>query len=131
MSETYRQQAFGQPTFIDEPASGNSSGRDHFDMLDAANLFHDNYQSHRGQPLQIPAPDGYQAGHQYGYASHSSGVTLPGKRFPLFNGRSTVLHMSATRDPRRRWYLSRSRSPARGRTSRFAGLPHLDDVHLG
>ncbi|KAH7390448.1 hypothetical protein BKA66DRAFT_439766 [Pyrenochaeta sp. MPI-SDFR-AT-0127] len=81
MSETYRQQAFGRPTFIDASASGSSSGRDHFDnMLDAANLYHD--QGHfpgagRVQPLHIPAQDGYPPGHQFAYASHSSSVSLP------------------------------------------------------
>ena len=83
MSETYRQQAFGRPTFIDGSASGSSSGRDRYDILDATNLYHDHdhdYAGHRVQPLHIPPQEGFPPGHQYAYASHSSGVSLPGKR---------------------------------------------------
>ena len=83
MSETYRQQPFGRPTFIDAPASGNLSGRDPFDMLDATTFYHqdDDYQGQRLHPLQIPSSqDGYAHGQQFAYASHSSGVSLPGKR---------------------------------------------------
>ncbi|KAF1851024.1 uncharacterized protein K460DRAFT_26457 [Cucurbitaria berberidis CBS 394.84] len=83
MSETYRQQAFGRPTFIDASASGSSSGRDHFDILDAANLYHDqhDYPGHRVQPLHIAVQDGYPPGHQFAYPSHSSGVSLPGLQY--------------------------------------------------
>jgi hypothetical protein len=91
MSETYRQQAFGQPTFIDAHASGSSSGHDLFDILDAANLYHDQ-EYHPGgqhlQPLQIPAQDDITQNQHFAYALHSSGVSAPGKRNP-----SIYLHL--------------------------------------
>jgi hypothetical protein len=91
MSETYRQQAFGQPTFIDAHASGSSSGHDLFDILDAANLYHDQ-EYHPGgqhlQPLQIPTQDDITQNQHFAYALHSSGVSAPGKRNP-----SIYLHL--------------------------------------
>lgn len=85
MSETYRQQAFGRPTFIDGSARASSSGRDGYDMLDATTLYHDDddddgdYTGHRVPPLHMASPASYAPGHQYGYASsHSTGVSLPG-----------------------------------------------------
>lgn len=87
MSETHRQQPFGQPTFIDGPASGSSSGRDRFDLLDVTTFYHqdDEYQAHahahaqRLHPLQIPSSqDGFAHGQPFAYASHSGGVSLPG-----------------------------------------------------
>jgi hypothetical protein len=82
MSEFHRQQTFGSETFIDVSASGNSSGRDAYADLDAAHLYHDNNYRALPHPLQIPQ-DGFAHGH-FAYASHSSGVSLPGKRTALF-----------------------------------------------
>ena len=95
MSETYRQQPFGQPTFIEAPASGSSSGHDRFDILDASTFYHeDEYQGHRLHPLQIPSSqEEYVHGQQFVYASHGSGVSLPGKRTPLFILSLVGLHM--------------------------------------
>lgn len=102
MSETYRQQAFGRPTFIDASASGSSSGRDHFDILDATTLYHDHeFQGRRVQPLHIPAQDGYPQGHQFAYASHSSSVSLPGKRCRLFNPSQRPSHVGHLQRRRR------------------------------
>lgn len=85
MSETYLQQAFGQPTFTDVHASGNSSGHDLLDILDAANLYHNN-EYHPGlqhlQPLHIPPQDEIAQNQHFAYALHSSGVSAPGKRNP-------------------------------------------------
>ena len=41
MSNFYNQQAFGQPTFTDAHASGSSSGRDTFDVIDSSDLYYD------------------------------------------------------------------------------------------
>ncbi|KAI8940738.1 hypothetical protein NX059_002003 [Plenodomus lindquistii] len=83
MSETYRQQAFGRPTFIDASASGSSSGRDHFDILDANDFYHDDSQGRRAPSLHIPSQDGYPPGHPFAYASHSSSVSLPGLQYSM------------------------------------------------
>jgi hypothetical protein len=63
---------------------GSLSGRDAYEPIDAAQLYHehDDYRA-LSQPLQIPQ-DGYAHG-QYAYASHSSGATLSGKRITSFN----------------------------------------------
>jgi hypothetical protein len=85
MSETYPQQAFGQPTFTDAHASGSSSGHDLFDILDAANLYH-NHEYHPGeqhlQPLRIPSQNEIAQNQHFAYALHSSGASAPGKRNP-------------------------------------------------
>lgn len=86
MSESHRQQAFGRPTFIDAPVSGNSSGRDQFDLLDVTTFYHqdDEYSASRLHPLQIPSPqDGFAHGQQFAYASHSGGVSLPDLQYAL------------------------------------------------
>jgi hypothetical protein len=84
MSETYRQQAFGQPTFTDGHASGSSSGHDLFDILDAANLYHD-HEYHPGgqhlQPLQIPTQNDIAQNQHFAYALHASGVSAPGLQY--------------------------------------------------
>ena len=96
MSE-YRQQAFGQPTFIDASASGSLSGHDHFDMLDS-NLYHEHeYQRQRVHSLHIPAHTAYPHGQQFAYASHSSSASVPGKRIFPFNLPFVRLHMPAIR----------------------------------
>lgn len=85
MSETYLQQAFGQPTFTDVHANGNSSGRDLFDILDAANLYHNHEYDPSGQhlhSLHIQSQDVIAQTQQFAYALHSSGVSAPGKRNP-------------------------------------------------
>ncbi|KAF2128589.1 hypothetical protein P153DRAFT_376708 [Dothidotthia symphoricarpi CBS 119687] len=94
MSETYRQQALGPPTFIDAGARSSSSGRDAFDsILDAAHLYHDhNFRQDRmALPLQIPGHDSYTQDDQFGYASHSNEPSLSGLQYtsPIMNG-----HMS-------------------------------------
>ncbi|KAF2031380.1 hypothetical protein EK21DRAFT_63360 [Setomelanomma holmii] len=81
MSEFHRQQAFGSETFIDVSASGSSSGRDAYDNLDAAHLYHDNNYRALPHPLQIPQ-DGFAHGH-FAYALHSSGASLPGLQYTL------------------------------------------------
>ncbi|KAI4663611.1 uncharacterized protein J4E78_004027 [Alternaria triticimaculans] len=81
MSETYLQQAFGQPTFTDVHANGNSSGRDLFDILDAANLHHNHEYDPSGQhlhSLHIQSQDVIAQTQQFAYALHSSGVSAPG-----------------------------------------------------
>jgi len=84
MSETYLQQAFGQPTFTDGHASGSSSGHDLFDILDAANLYHD-HEYHPGgqhlQPLQIPTQNDIAQNQHFAYALHASGVSAPGLQY--------------------------------------------------
>ena len=83
MSETYRQQPFGQPTFTDEHASGNSSGADLFDILDAPDIYHEQGSQARAQPLQllhIPSRDAYAQSERFAYALHSSGVSVPSKQ---------------------------------------------------
>jgi hypothetical protein len=96
MSETYRQQAFGQPTFTDAHASGSSSGHDLFDILDAANLYPD-HEYHPGgqhlQSLQIPPQNDIAQSQQFAYVLHSSGVSAPGKRNPSLYLRFIILHV--------------------------------------
>ncbi|KAH9872843.1 hypothetical protein J1614_005237 [Plenodomus biglobosus] len=82
MSETYRQQAFGRPTFIDACASGSSSGPDRFDILDN-NFFHDDSQGRHAPSLHIPSHDEYSQGHHFAYASHSSSLSLPGLQYSM------------------------------------------------
>ncbi|KAF2854296.1 hypothetical protein T440DRAFT_272361 [Plenodomus tracheiphilus IPT5] len=82
MSETYRQQAFGRPTFIDASASASSSGRDHFDMLDANDFYHDDSQGRRAPSLHLGSQEGFSHGQAFAYASHSS-VSLPGLAYNL------------------------------------------------
>lgn len=99
MSESHRQQTFGQPTFTDASVNGSSSGRDRFDLLDVTSFYHqdDEYQGHRLHPLQIPSlQDGFAHGQHFAYPSHSSGVSLPGMRMPLFNYNFIRLHMLDT-----------------------------------
>lgn len=112
MSETYRQQSLGPPTFIDASASGSSSGRDAFNsILDTANLYHEqNYHPDRmALPLQIPGQDGFAPDHQFAYALHSNSSSHPGKHTPPlldpllihndgFNTRSSMLPLSLLLD---------------------------------
>jgi hypothetical protein len=58
------------------------SGRDAYETLDAAQLYHDHDYRALPHPLQIPQ-DGYAHG-EYAYASHGSGATLSGKRITSF-----------------------------------------------
>ncbi|KAH8633022.1 hypothetical protein IG631_11656 [Alternaria alternata] len=100
MSETYRQQAFGQPTFTDGHASGSSSGHDLFDILDAANLYHD-HEYHPGgqhlQPLQIPTQNDIAQNQHFAYALHASGVSAPGP-FAACGRNSRVSELSGLDD---------------------------------
>jgi hypothetical protein len=57
------------------------SGRDNYETLDAAHLYHEHDYRALPHPLQIPQ-DGYAQG-QFAYASHSSGPSLSGKRIAL------------------------------------------------
>ncbi|RAR06662.1 regulatory protein cys-3 [Stemphylium lycopersici] len=79
MSDTYSQQAFGQPTFTDAHASGSSSGRDLFDIIDASNLYHD-AQYPPGdqslQPLRIRSHDQYAQSQHFAHALQNSGVSV-------------------------------------------------------
>jgi hypothetical protein len=96
MSETYLQQAFGQPTFTDVHASGNSSGHDLLDILDADNLYHNNeYRPgvQHLQPLHIPSQDEIAQNQHFAYALHSSGVSAPGKRNPSIYVYFIILHV--------------------------------------
>lgn len=83
MSESHRQQPFGQPTFTDGPASGNSSGRDQIGLLDVTSFYHnedeDNEYSGVGlHALQIPASH-HDFAHvqQFAYAAHGD-ASYPG-----------------------------------------------------
>jgi hypothetical protein len=131
MSETYSQQAFGQPTFTDAHARASSSGFDRFDILDASNLYHEN-EYHPGQYLQaldIPSQeDVYPQGPHLAYAS--SGISLPGKHTPLFTFISTLSYVG-TKVYEHSLYLSSCPYPARGCISRSSGLLVSDDVCSG
>ena len=84
MSDTFSQQAFGQPTFTDAYASGSSSGRDPFEAIDASTFYHDRPYS-GGQPLsqqQIPTHDEYAQHQQFAYALQDSRASVAGKRTP-------------------------------------------------
>jgi hypothetical protein len=79
MSETYHS-TFGQQIFTDVSASGSSSGRDRFEMLDAAQFYHDrDYQA--PEILRLSGQDSsYAHGHPFAYASHSGPPSHPSKR---------------------------------------------------
>jgi hypothetical protein len=62
---------------------GSLSGRDAYETLDAAQLYHEHDYRALPEPLQI-LQDGYAHG-EYAYASHSSDATLSGKRITSFN----------------------------------------------
>lgn len=84
MSDSFSQQAFGQPTFTDAYASGSSSGRDPFEAIDASTLF-DEHAYSGGQPLpqqQIAAHDEYAQTQPFAYALQDSGASVAGKRTP-------------------------------------------------
>ena len=89
MSETYRS-TFGQQIFTDVSASGNSSGRDRFEMLDATQFYHNDRDYQAPGTLRLSGQDSsYAHGHPFAYASHSGPPSLPSKRtlsclvFPL------------------------------------------------
>jgi hypothetical protein len=67
-----------KPVAIMLTSDGSLSGPNQFDV---ANLFHDHDYPALPHPLQIPQ-DGYA--HGFAYASHSTGVSGPGKRIALF-----------------------------------------------
>ncbi|KAF1942104.1 hypothetical protein EJ02DRAFT_318722, partial [Clathrospora elynae] len=58
------------------------SGRDRFNIFDAASLYHEQeYNPGPVHSLHIPSQDGYSQNQQFAYASHSSGVSLPGLHY--------------------------------------------------
>jgi hypothetical protein len=118
MSETFSQQAFGQPTFTAAHARASSSGFDQFDILDATQLFHE-HEYHPGQhlhALHIPSHDVYPQDQHLAY--DSSGVSLPGKHTPrlafisFFSYAGTFILGNSL-------YLLSFPFPARGRNVRF------------
>ncbi len=81
MSRNYNQQSFGQPSYTNGPVSASSSGPDHFDMLDAPDLYHNhNGRTQRLQPLRIPSQDGFRQDQHIGYATLSDSLPIAGKR---------------------------------------------------
>ncbi len=79
MSETYHS-AFGQQIFTDVSASGNSSGRDRFEMLDATQFYHSDREYQAPGTLRLSGQDSnYANGHPFAYASHSGPPSLPSK----------------------------------------------------
>ncbi|UPX12405.1 uncharacterized protein EKO05_0002953 [Ascochyta rabiei] len=77
MSETF-QSTFGQQIFTDVSASGNSSGRDRFEMLDATQFYHQDRDYQAPGSLRLSGQDSsYAQGHLFAYASHSGPPSLP------------------------------------------------------
>ncbi|XPS76297.1 hypothetical protein M3J09_008350 [Ascochyta lentis] len=77
MSETF-QSTFGQQIFTDVSASGNSSGRDRFEMLDATQFYHQDRDYQAPGSLRLSGQDSsYAPGHLFAYASHSGPPSLP------------------------------------------------------
>lgn len=83
MSEPYRQQASGRPTYIDASARASSSGHDAFNLLAAHDFFHHESQDRNPPSLQMASQDGYPQGQSLAYALHSSSLSLPGLPFSL------------------------------------------------
>ena len=80
MSETYHS-TFGQQIFTDVSASGSSSGRDRFEMLDATQLYHHDRDYQAPEILRLSGQDSsYAHGHPFAYASHSGPPSHPSKR---------------------------------------------------
>jgi len=80
MSETYHS-TFGQQIFTDVSASGNSSGRDRFEMLDATQFYHSDREYQAPGTLRLSGQDSnYANSHPFAYASHSGPPSLPSKR---------------------------------------------------
>ena len=85
MSGNHHQQIFGQPDYANRPASGNLSGSDHLDMLNAADFYEDRtFSTQHLQPLQIPLRDGYRSDQHRLYTAHSNSVPRTGERRSLF-----------------------------------------------
>lgn len=85
MSNFYNQQAFGQPTFTDAHASGSSSGRDTFDVIDSSDLYYDpNGTYHTGgqmlQQMQTAARDEHTHNHVV-YALQDSSLSVAGLQY--------------------------------------------------
>ncbi|CBY00921.1 hypothetical protein LEMA_P020510.1 [Plenodomus lingam JN3] len=78
-----RNQAFGMPTFIDASASGNLSGPDQFDLLDANDFFNNGSRSSHAFSLHLPSHEGYPQGQHTPYASHSSSMSLSGHQYSM------------------------------------------------
>lgn len=101
MSDTFSQQAFGQPTFTDAYASGSSSGRDPFEAIDTSTFYHDHPYS-GGQPLpqqQIPTHDEYAQHQQFAYALQDSRASVAGLQFPSPTMPSMSSHISNIYEP--------------------------------
>ena len=80
MSETFHS-AFGQQIFTDISASGNSSGRDRFEMLDTTQYYHDDREYQAPGALCLSGQDSsYVGGPSFAYASRSGPPSLPSKR---------------------------------------------------
>ena len=92
MSETFHS-AFGQQIFTGVSASGNSSGRDRFEMLDATRFYPDReYQT--PETLSLLGQDSsYACGPSFAYASRSSPPSLSSKHifFSCFTSDSCFL----------------------------------------
>jgi len=89
MSNLYNQQAFGQPTFTDAHASGSSSGRDTFDVIDSSNLYYDPDRTYQtdGQNMQqmhVITHDEYTQSQHLVYALQDSSASVAGKVTPPF-----------------------------------------------
>jgi hypothetical protein len=100
------------------------SGRDTYEPLDAAQLYHEHEDDYRALPPPLSSPqDGYAHG-EYAYAPHhSSGASLSGKRIALFNSSKYPSHTTSPRylSALRISFLLYSPLPARGCNSRNAG----------
>lgn len=80
MSKTYHA-TFGQQIFTDVSASGNSSGRDRFEMLDATQFYNDHLDYQVPGAMGLSEQDSsYAHGHPFAYASHNDPPSLPCKR---------------------------------------------------
>jgi hypothetical protein len=80
MSETYHS-TFGQQIFTDVSASGSSSGRDRFEMLDATTFYHNDRDYQAPGTLRLSGQENnYAHGHPFTYASHNGPPSLPSKR---------------------------------------------------
>lgn len=79
MSEAYHS-TFGQQIFTDVSASGSSSGRDRFEMLDATQFYHSDREYQAPGTLRLSGQDtSYAHGNPYAYASHNGPPSLPSK----------------------------------------------------
>jgi len=76
MSEAYHS-TFGQQIFTDVSASGSSSGRDRFEMLDATQFYHNDRDYQAPGALRLSGHDSYGNSNPFAFASHSGPPSLP------------------------------------------------------